>query len=41
MLGRWEAIIGIKVGGEPEVKKSEDYGFVIVPANPTDLAEKY
>ena len=26
---------------EPAIITLEDYGFVIVPANPTDLAEKY
>ena len=33
--------IGSMVGDEPAIITLEDYGFVIVPANPTDLAEKY
>lgn len=32
--------VGTKVGGIPEIISSEDYGLLVEPANPEDLAEK-
>lgn len=39
-LGCGKPFIGTKVGGEPEVITSEDYGYLTEPANPDELAEK-
>jgi glycosyltransferase involved in cell wall biosynthesis len=39
-LGIGLPFIGTKVGGIPEVLISEDYGFLVEPANPKDLVEK-
>ena len=40
-LGCGKPFIGSMVVDEPVIITLDDYGFVIVPANPTDLAEKY
>ena len=32
--------MGTKVGGVPEVIASDDYGLLVEPADPEDLAEK-
>lgn len=39
-LGCGKPIVGTKVGGVPEIITSEDYGFLVEPANSEDLAEK-
>jgi glycosyltransferase involved in cell wall biosynthesis len=39
-LGVGLPFIGTKVGGIPEVIISENYGLLVEPSNPTDLAEK-
>ena len=39
-LGCGKPFIGTKVGGEPEIITSEDYGFLVEPANSKELAEK-
>jgi glycosyltransferase involved in cell wall biosynthesis len=40
-LGGGKPILGSMVVDEPAIITLDDYGFVVVPANPTDLAEKY
>jgi glycosyltransferase involved in cell wall biosynthesis len=39
-LGFGKPFVGTKVGGEPKIITSEDYGLLCEPANPKDLAEK-
>lgn len=39
-LGCGKPFIGTKVGGIPEIIKNEDYGLLVEPGNPYDLAEK-
>jgi len=39
-LGVGLPFVGTKVGGIPEIITSEDYGLLVEPANPQDLAEK-
>jgi len=39
-LGCEKPFVGTKVGGIPEIITSEDYGLLVEPANPKDLAEK-
>ena len=39
-LGCGKPFIGTKVGGEPDIITSEDYGFLVEPANSKELAEK-
>jgi teichuronic acid biosynthesis glycosyltransferase TuaC len=39
-LGCGKPLIGTKVGGVPEIINSEDYGLLVEPADPIDLAEK-
>lgn len=39
-LGCGKPFIGTKVGGIPEIINSDDYGLLVEPANPEDLAEK-
>jgi len=39
-LGVGLPFIGTRVGGIPEVLVSEDYGFLVEPADPKDLMEK-
>ena len=39
-LGCGTPFVGTKVGGEPEIITSEDYGLLCEPANPDELAEK-
>jgi glycosyltransferase involved in cell wall biosynthesis len=39
-LGCGKPFIGTKVGGIPEIIKSEIYGLLVTPANPEDLKEK-
>lgn len=39
-LGSGKPFIGTKVGGESEIITSEDYGLLVEPANPKELAEK-
>jgi len=39
-LGVGLPFVGTKVGGIPEIITSEDYGLLVEPANPEDLAEK-
>ncbi len=39
-LGVGLPFVGTKVGGVPEIITSEDYGLLVEPANPQDLAEK-
>lgn len=40
VLGCGKPFIGTRVGGVPEVITSEDYGILVEPANPEDLADK-
>jgi glycosyltransferase involved in cell wall biosynthesis len=39
-LGCGTPFVGTKVGGVPEIINSEDYGLLVEPANPEELAEK-
>jgi len=39
-LGCGKPFVGTKVGGVPEIITSEDYGLLVEPANPKELAEK-
>lgn len=39
-LGCGKPFVGTKVGGVPEVITSEDYGLLVDPADPEDLAER-
>jgi len=39
-LGCGKPFVGTKVGGEPEIITSEDYGLLCEPANSDELAEK-
>jgi glycosyltransferase involved in cell wall biosynthesis len=39
-LGCGKPFIGTRVGGIPEIMTSEDYGYVIPPANAEELAQK-
>jgi glycosyltransferase involved in cell wall biosynthesis len=39
-FGSGKPFVGTKVGGVPEIITSEDYGFLVEPANSEDLAEK-
>jgi len=39
-LGCGKPFVGTKVGGVPEVIASDDYGLLVEPADPEDLAEK-
>lgn len=39
-LGCGKPFIGTKVGGESKIINSEDYGYLVEPANPKQLAEK-
>jgi len=39
-LGCGKPFVGTKVGGVPEVITSDDYGLLVEPADPEDLAEK-
>lgn len=39
-LGCGKPFVGTRVGGVPEVITSEDYGLLVDPADPEDLAEK-
>jgi glycosyltransferase involved in cell wall biosynthesis len=39
-LGCGTPFIGTKVGGVPEIITSEDYGFLVDPANPEELAKQ-
>lgn len=39
-LGCGKPFVGTRVGGVPEVISSDDYGLLIEPADPEDLAEK-
>ncbi len=39
-LGCGKPFIGTKVGGIPDIITSEEYGFLVEPANSKDLAEK-
>jgi len=39
-LGCGKPFVGTKVGGVPEVITSDEYGLLVEPANPEDLAEK-
>lgn len=39
-LGCGKPFVGTKVGGVPEIIKSDDYGLLVEPADPDDLAEK-
>lgn len=39
-LGCGKPFVGTKVGGVPEVIASDDYGLLVDPADPEDLAEK-
>ncbi len=39
-LGCGKPFVGTKVGGVPEIIKSNDYGLLVEPADPEDLAEK-
>ena len=40
VLGCGKPFVGTKVGGVPEVISSDDYGLLVEPADPGDLAEK-
>lgn len=39
-LGCGKPFVGTKVGGVPDIITSEDYGMLVEPANPKELAEK-
>ena len=39
-MGCGKPFVGTKVGGVPEIITSEDYGLLVEPANPKELAEK-
>lgn len=39
-LGCGKPFVGASVGGVPEIITSEDYGLLVEPADPVDLAEK-
>jgi glycosyltransferase involved in cell wall biosynthesis len=39
-LGCGKPFVGTKVGGVPDIINSEDYGLLVEPANPKELAEK-
>ncbi|MCK4731451.1 MAG: glycosyltransferase [Methanophagales archaeon] len=39
-MGCGKPFIGTKIGGEPEIIISDDYGFLCEPANSKELAEK-
>lgn len=39
-LGCGKPFIGSKVGGVPEIINSREYGILVEPADPADLAEK-
>jgi len=39
-LGCGKPFVGTRVGGVPEVITSDEYGLLVEPANPDDLAEK-
>lgn len=39
-LGCGKPFVGTKVGGVPEIITSDDYGLLVEPASPGDLAEK-
>ena len=39
-LGCGKPFVGTKVGGEPEIITSDNYGFLCETATPKDLAEK-
>lgn len=39
-LGCGKPFVGTKVGGVPEIITSDEYGLLVEPANPSDLAEK-
>jgi glycosyltransferase involved in cell wall biosynthesis len=39
-LGCGKPFVGTKVGGIPEIINSKDYGLLVEPANPEDLAEE-
>jgi len=39
-LGCGKPFVGTRVGGVPEVITSDDYGLLVEPADPEDLAEK-
>jgi glycosyltransferase involved in cell wall biosynthesis len=39
-LGCGKPFVGTRVGGVPEIITSDDYGLLVEPANPKDLAEK-
>lgn len=39
-LGCGKPFVGTKVGGIPEIINSDDYGLLVEPADPEDLAEK-
>ena len=40
VLGCGKPFVGTKVGVVPEIIKSEDYGLLVEPADPKELAEK-
>jgi glycosyltransferase involved in cell wall biosynthesis len=39
-LGCGKPFVGTKVGGIPDIITSEDYGMLVEPTNPKELAEK-
>ena len=39
-LGCGKPFVGTKVGGVPEIINSDDYGLLVEPTNPNELAEK-